>query len=118
MFPGRNPKKMQAMMKQMGIAQQEIDANRVIIEGNKGNIIINNPSVIKINMQGQENFQISGDISEGEAEEAKEVEETEEYKLDEDIKTIMEKVGCLEQEAKSALEKANGDLTEALLDLS
>jgi len=30
MFPGLNPKKMQAMMKQMGMAQEEIDANRVI----------------------------------------------------------------------------------------
>jgi nascent polypeptide-associated complex subunit alpha len=116
MFPGLNPKKMQAMMKQMGIAQQEIDANRVIIESDEGNIIINNPSVVKINMQGQENFQISGDISE---EDASEVEESEEENNQEDdIKTIMEKVGCIEEEAKQALEKSNGDLTEAILSLS
>jgi len=112
MFPGLNPKKMQAMMKQMGISQDQIDANRVIIETDEKNIIINNPSVTKINMQGQENFQISGDIEEQEAEE--EQEDT----TEEDIKTIIEKVGCLEQEAKMALEKANGDLTEALLELS
>jgi len=117
MFPGLNPKKMQAMMKQMGIAQQEIDANRVIIESDDGNIIINNPSVIKINMQGQENFQISGDISE--EQESSKVEETEEQNNQEqDIHTIMEKVNCLEQEAKKALENANGDLTEAILSLS
>ena len=30
----------------------------------------------------------------------------------------MEKVGCIEEEAKQALEKANGDLTEALISLS
>ena len=114
MFPGLNPKKMQAMMKQMGIAQQEIDANRVIIEGDDGNIIINNPSVIKINMQGQENFQISGDISE----EAENPEENNENTTNDDIHTIIEKVGCIEEEAKQALEKANGDLTEALLSLS
>jgi len=115
MFPGLNPKKMQAVMKQMGISQQEIDANRVIIEKDDGNIIINNPSVTKVNMQGQENFQISGDI--GEEECAGNLEETTDN-LDEDIKTIMEKVGCLEQEAKLAYEKANGDLTEAILLLS
>ena len=109
MFPGLNPKKMQAMMKQMGIAQEEIDANKVIIEKDDGNIVINNPSVVKINMQGQENFQISGDISE---------QEQEENNIKEDVQTIMEKVGCLEQEAKQALEKANGDLTEALLNLN
>jgi len=117
MFPGLNPKKLQAMMKQMGIAQQSIPAKRVIIEKNNGNIIIENPSVLKINMQGQTNFQISGEISE----EANSEEDTAEKSLgvlDEDIKTIMQKVGCIEQEAKTAYEKANGDLTEAILSLS
>lgn len=114
MFPGLNPKKMQAMMSKMGISQQEIDAKRVIIEKDDGNIIINNPSVMKINMQGQENFQISGDIEEGEIER----EEESNNNTESDIKTIMEKVGCLEQEAKLALEKANKDLAEAILSLS
>ena len=40
MFGGLDPKKMQAMMKQMGIAQQEIDASKVIIEKTDGNKII------------------------------------------------------------------------------
>tara|TARA_B100002003_G_C13616831_1_gene316723 strand:+ start:15 stop:356 length:342 start_codon:yes stop_codon:yes gene_type:complete len=112
MFPGLNPKKMQAMMKQMGINQEEIDANRVVIERDDGNIIIENPNVVKIGMQGQENFQITGDVSEGENE-VEEVDNT-----NEDIKTLMEKCNCLEEEAKLALEKANGDLTEAMLVLS
>jgi len=121
MFPGLNPKKMQAMMKQMGIAQEEIDANRVIIECDDKNIIIINPSVIKINMQGQTNFQISGDISEESKEESEqELEDQEDSKnaLEEDIKTIIEKTNCTEEQAKSALENANGDLTEAILSLS
>ena len=108
MFPGLNPKKMQAMMKQMGIAQEEIDAKRVIIEKEDGNIIINNPSVIKIKMQGQENFQISGDISE----------EGSTDNTQEDIETIMEKTNCSEKQAKQALEDANNDLAEAILSLS
>ena len=103
---------MQAMMKQMGINQEEIDANRVVIERDDGNIIIENPNVVKIGMQGQENFQITGDVSEGENE-VEEVDNT-----NEDIKTLMEKCNCLEEEAKLALEKANGDLTEAMLVLS
>jgi len=124
MFPGINPKKMQAMMKQMGIAQEEIDAERVIIEGSDRKIIIENPSIVKINMQGQENFQISGDIREEAANSEQETASSEDSleeptnNLEEDIKTIMEKVGCLEQEAKQALEKSNGDLTEAILELS
>ena len=110
MLPGMDPKKMQGMMKQLGIAQEEINANKVIIETDDTNIIINNPSVTKIKMQGQETFQIMGDISEEEA--------SEENNSEEDIKTIMEKTNCLEEEAKQALEKAGGDLTEALLELS
>ena len=122
MFPKIDPKKMQAMMSQMGIKQQEIDASRVIIETPEKNIIINNPSVVKINMQGQDSFQISGDISEeGNSEE--ETSEKPEGVLDEDnneqdIKTIVEKTGCSEDEAKQALEDSNGDLTEAILNLS
>ena len=114
MFTGLNPKKMQAVMKQMGISQEEIDANRVIIECDDKNIIIENPSVTKVNMQGQDTFQISGEISEQEAES----QESKEDNTEEDIKTIIEKTGCSEEKSKEALEKANGDLTDALLDLS
>ncbi len=62
---GLNPKKMQAMMKQLGMNQEEIDASKVIIEKiDNTKIIIENPSVSKVSVQGQESFQISGDIRE------------------------------------------------------
>ena len=104
-----NPKKMQALMKQMGMSQEEIDASRVTIEKSDGNkIVINNPSVIKIVIQGKESYQVSGDVSE----------ETEEVGISEDdVKTVMEKTGKSEDEARKALEKT-GDLAEAILELS
>ena len=106
MFPGLDPKKMQQVMKQMGMAQEEIDTSKVIIEQTNGNkMIINNPSVIKIKMQGQETFQISGETTE------------EAGNSEEDIKTIIEKTNCTEEQAKEALEKT-GDLAEAILELS
>ena len=109
MFPGMNPKKMQAVMKQMGIAQEEIPASRVIIEkDDRGKIIISEPSITKIKMQGQETFQIAGNISE----------ETGEPEIsEEDIKTIMEKTSVSEDEARQSLEKT-GDLAESILELS
>jgi NACalpha-BTF3-like transcription factor len=65
MFGGLDPKKMQAVMKQMGIKQEEVDSARVIIEKNDGGkILINNPNVVKIKMQGQESWQITGDNAE------------------------------------------------------
>ena len=106
MFGGIDPKKMQAMMKQMGISQEEISAEKVIIEKNDGQkIIIEEPSVMKMNMQGQESFQISGKVVE------------ESQISEEDIKTIIEKTGCSEKEARESLEKT-GDLAESILELS
>jgi nascent polypeptide-associated complex subunit alpha len=109
MFGGINPRQMQGMMKKMGISQEEIDALKVTIEKNDGtNIIIENPSVTKIKMQGQTSFQISG-------EEKKESQKIEISK--EDIETIMEKTGCKEEQAREELEKTQ-DLAQAIINLS
>ncbi|MEK6830841.1 MAG: nascent polypeptide-associated complex protein [Nanoarchaeota archaeon] len=108
MLPNLDPKKMQAMMKQLGIAQEEINAERVIIEKENSNIIIENPNIVKIKMRGQESFQIIGEVRE-------EADSIQEDKKTEDIKVIVDKIRCSEEEAKRALEKADGDLTEALL---
>ena len=110
MFPKIDPKKMQALMKQMGVSQEEIDAGRVIIECDDRKIIIERPSVMKIDMQGQISFQISGNINE-------EIEEKKDS-TEEDIKTIIEKTECSEEQAREALKKTRGDLTEAILSLS
>ena len=103
---GIDPKKIQAMMKQMGIKNEEIPAERVIIKQEDKNIIIENPSVIKVIMQGQEQFQISGDISELEK------------SSEQDIKQVMEKTKTTKKQAEEALKEANGDLAEAILSLS
>jgi len=108
MIPGINPKQMQAMMKQMGMSQTEIPSSRVIIEKEDGNkLIINNPSVMKIKMGGQESFQITGDISE----------ESGEKFSENDVKVVMEKTGSSEKEARKALEET-GDLADAIMKLS
>ncbi|MEK6817543.1 MAG: nascent polypeptide-associated complex protein [Nanoarchaeota archaeon] len=109
MFGGIDPKKMQAMMKQMGISQKEIPASKVIIEKTDGSkIIIENPSVMQVKMQGQESFQISGEIKE----------ETAKVEISEDdIKAVVEKTGVSKKKARETLEKT-GDLAEAILELS
>jgi nascent polypeptide-associated complex subunit alpha len=109
MFPGVDPRQMQGMLKKMGISQEDVDTSRVIIEKtDNSRIIIDNPSVQKIKMQGQETFQIAGDITEESAE--PEISE-------EDIKTVMEKTGVSEEKARAALEEI-GDLAEVILKLS
>lgn len=107
MIPGMNPKKMQGMMKQLGISQEDIEASRVIIEKtDESKIIIDNPSVQKVTMQGQQTFQISGEISE----ESAGISES-------DIELVAEKTGKTKEEAKTALEETN-DIAEAILKLS
>jgi len=107
MFGSLNPKKMQAAMKQLGMSQEEIPASRVTIEKSDNNkIIIENPSVVKLKIQGQESFQISGEVKE------------EQIISEEDIKTVVEKTNAGKEEARKALENAGGDLAEAILKLS
>ncbi len=104
---GLDPKKMKAMMKQMGINQDEVPASRVIIEKDDGKkIVIENPVVQKITMQGQTSFQISGDIRE----ELLGISE-------DDVKLVMNKTGAAEDAVRKALEETN-DIAEAIVKLS
>ncbi|MBT3836041.1 nascent polypeptide-associated complex protein [Candidatus Woesearchaeota archaeon] len=110
MMPGMNPRKMQAMMKQMGIQQVEIPATEVIIRTADKEIIITNPSVQKVNMMGNQNFQVSGNITERLLDSTPDISE-------EDVKTVMEQSNVSEDEARKAIEDAKGDLAEAIMGL-
>ncbi|MBW2981658.1 nascent polypeptide-associated complex protein [Candidatus Woesearchaeota archaeon] len=111
MFPGMNPRKMQQMMKRMGIQQVEIPATEVIIKTDDKEIVITEPSVSKVNMMGQETFQISGQINEREKA-AEKIEISED-----DVKTVMEQANVSEEKARGALENSEGDLAKAIMDL-
>lgn len=110
MFPGMNPRKMQQMMRQMGIKQEEIPATEVIIKTTEKELVITHPSVQKVNMMGQETFQITGEIEEKELSTPPDISE-------EDIKTVMEQAGVDEERAKKAIEEAEGDLAQAIINL-
>lgn len=107
MIPKLNPREMEKMMKKMGMKQEEIDAEEVIISCKHKKLIIRNPQVTKINMMGQETLQVLGDIEE---------EEISGFK-DEDIHIVMEQTGCNREEAKKALEEKK-DIASAILFLS
>lgn len=102
---------MQQAMRKMGIQQVDIPATRVIIQTEDKEIIISNPSVTKVNMMGQETFQIAGNIEEKSRSSAPEISE-------EDIKTVMEQAKVDKNTAKKAIEEAEGDLAQAILNLA
>jgi len=105
-----NPKQLKGMMKSMGISQEEIDAEEVIIKTAEKNIVIKPADVVKIEMQGQETFQISGEIHEEEIDESIEIDK-------DDIKTVVEKTGCSEKLAREYLEKNEGDIIKTIKEL-
>ncbi len=96
-----------AAMKKMGIRQQDIDASEVIIKCSDRTLIIKNPKVAKITGMGRDSFQIEG----GTVVEAP-------LENDEDIKVVMEKAAVDRETAKAALKDTNGDIAEAILQLS
>jgi len=112
MIPGMNPRQMQRAMKQMGMEQTEIPALEVVIKFAEKQWVFRNPSVSSISMMGQESLQLTGDFD---------VEPLDTGKLKitpEDIAMVIEQTNCSTQDAKTAIEKANGDIAEAILTLT
>jgi nascent polypeptide-associated complex subunit alpha len=111
MMPNIDPRTMKSMMAKMGIKSTEIDAIKVIIESNNTDIIIENPQVTKIEMQGVTSFQITGNISEKE----KSIEMS---ISDDDIKLVQDQTGIENRELIiKALQDANGDIAKAIIAL-
>ena len=106
MIPGLNQKQLKQAMKQLGMKQEEINAREVRIISEDKELVIKNPSVIKVNMMGQESFQISGEI--------KEV-SLERFSKD-DIDIVSKQAKVSYEEAKQALEK-EGDIAAAIIAL-
>lgn len=111
MIPGVNPRQLQQMMRQMGMSQEELDATQVIIKTPAKTLIFDNPSVQKITMQGQTTFQLGGDFRE-------EVEALKVEVSDEDIKMVSEQAGVSKDEARKALDEVNGDIAQAIVNLT
>jgi nascent polypeptide-associated complex subunit alpha len=103
---GMSPKKVQQMMKQMGIDVEQLEnVEKVIIELSDKELIFEDVTVTVMTAQGTKNFQISG-------------EPIERPRInDEDVQLVVEQAGVNEDEARKALASAGGDLAEAILKL-
>ena len=105
MLPNMDPKKMQMMLKKLGMKVDNIPANQVIIKTESGDITIEDPQVIKTSVKGQIIFQVSGNVKEQKF-------------SDEDIKLVMEQSGVKdEEEVKRVLQQTSGDIVEAIMKL-
>jgi len=118
-----NPRKMQQMMEQMGIDVDELDATEVVISLEDGSeLVFSDPDVTKMDARGQETYQILGDPSEREGA-AGAVESGDDESADDggdegipqgDVDIVVQRAGVPEDEAREALEAADGDLATAI----
>ena len=110
-MPGRmNQRQMNQMMRRLGINIKNIDnVEKVIIQTDSKEYIFEGAEVTIMEAQGQKTYQITG---------TPKIRDKKEDTLKEDIKLIVEQTGKSEEDAKKALEEANGDIAEAILKLS
>lgn len=132
MMPNMNPRQMAAIMRQMGIKNEEIKAHRVVIETVAGKkLIVDNPHVLQVDMHGDKSFQVSGTVREigpqgssadaideaaAEKIDGEIVEKEEPGKLAEhDIALVAEQAKVSKDRARKLLEETSGDIAQAIM---
>ena len=102
------------MMEKMGMKMDEVpDVTSVIIRTASKDIVIEDPSVTAINMQGQTMYQIAG----GRVSEAQPQPSAQSGSSDADIQLVAQQTGKSVEESRKALIEAGGDLAKAILSL-
>ncbi len=123
---GMNPRKMQQMMKQMGIDVTEIDAESVTITTTDGEaLVFDAPEVTRMDAQGTQTYQIVGEpetktasadaVGAGDAagDDVAPGDDADDIP-DDDITLVASQAGVSAAEAREALEAENGALAAAI----
>jgi nascent polypeptide-associated complex subunit alpha len=118
---GLDPRKMQQMMKQMGIEVDDIEAEEVVIRTADGEeLVFSDPDVTRMDARGQHTYQVVGDAETREAsgssdsDSAGSAEESTSAIPDADVEIVAQRAGATEDEAREALDAVNGDLAAAI----
>ena len=102
------------MMQKMGMKMDEIpDVSSVIIKTASKEIVIDEPSVTTINIQGQTMYQIAG----GRISETQPQPSSQSMVPEEDVQLVAQQTGTTTEGARKALAEAGGDLAKAILSL-
>lgn len=105
-----SPREAKRMMQRMGLSMDAIpDVEQVIIKTSNKEILIENPEVAVVDIQGQKMFQVAG---------GKITEKTIERKPtipEEDVRLVADQTGKSLEEARKALEECEGDLAKAII---
>lgn len=102
------------MMQKMGMKMDEVpDVTAVIIKTASKDIMIEEPSVTAINVQGQTMYQIAG----GRVSETQTQPLAQTGTSDTDVQLVAQQTGKSLEESRKALVEAGGDLAKAILSL-
>lgn len=121
MMPGMgrvNPRQMKQAMKRLGISTEELnDVEEVVIKRKGSEMVISNPQVSIMTMQGQKTFQIVGEVIERAKSSIVDVKPERAEIPEEDVELVMGQTGCSRERAIEALKAAEGQPAEAILKL-
>jgi len=108
-----SPREAKRMMQRMGLNMGAMpDVQQVVFKTSSKEIIIENPEVAVMEMQGQKIFQVTGErIVEKAIEKAVKIPE-------EDVQLVATQARVSLEQARTALEQTKGDLAQAILLLS
>ncbi len=131
MLPGgMDPRKMKALMKQMGIEQEELrDVLEVVIRMRSKDLVFKEPQVVEVRAQGSRTFQVVGrpeerapssgsptKVAAAATPRKDEPVEPSEFPED-DVRLVMDQASCSRKAAVGALRSADGSPAEAILSL-
>lgn len=132
MFPGMggrggmNPKKLNQMMRQLGIEVEDIDdVEEVVIRTADREIVFRDAAVSKMTAQGQVTWQLTGtpkerpraDAAAGTAPAAAAAPSGPTF-TDEDVALVAQTAGVPAEKARKALEECDGETAEAIVKLT
>ncbi|MDY1591814.1 MAG: nascent polypeptide-associated complex protein [Methanofastidiosum sp.] len=110
MYPKMDQRKMQKMMKQMGVSTKDIPAEKVIIFIKDKKMVFENPQLTETTMMGQKTYQLAGNYRE-------ELKEVEIAINDDDIDLVVAQTGVDKEKAKNLLLKNKGDIAATIMEL-
>jgi nascent polypeptide-associated complex subunit alpha len=106
-----NPREARRMMQRMGMNMDAVeDVTEVVIKTPVKEIVIEQPEVAILQVQGQKIYQVTGGKISEKAPERKTPVVSEE-----DARLVADQTGKTLEEAKKALEESGGDLAKAIL---
>ncbi|MGD0202418.1 MAG: nascent polypeptide-associated complex protein [Candidatus Bathyarchaeia archaeon] len=112
-----NPREQKRLMQRMGMNMNSVpDVQQVIIKTSGKDIVIDEPEVAILEIQGQKMYQvIGGQVSEQAPSQRQTAKAAQPAFSEEDVRLVADQTGKSLEKAKEALEECQGDLAKAIL---